>query len=81
MHLFKSRAEKELDGYISELKQFLENNYKDQAHVMREKLHVRATELHESGKLSDTRFQSYEKIYETYSEQMKNYNHREFYHS
>lgn len=81
MKLFRSRAEKELDGYIAELKQFLANNYKDQAHGMREKLHTRAMELHEAGKLHDAQFASYEKIYETYTEQMKNYNHREFYHS
>lgn len=79
--LFRSRAEKELDGIISEIKQFLENNYKDQAHAMREKLHIRALELHNAGKLSDEAFAAYEKIYASYTEQMKNYNHREFYHS
>ena len=47
MKLFRSRAEKELDGIIAELKQFLANNYKDQAHAMREKLHMRAVELHD----------------------------------
>ncbi len=81
MKLFRSRAEKELDGYIAELKQFLANNYKDQAHAMREKLHTRASALHDAGKLNDERYAAYEKIYETYTEQMKNYNHREFYHS
>ena len=81
MKLFRSRAEKELDGIIAELKQFLANNYKDQAHAMREKLHMRAIELHEAGKLKDDQFAAYEKQYESFAEQMKNYNHREFYHS
>ena len=81
MKLFRSRAEKELDGIISELKQFLANNYKDQAHAMREKLHLRALELHDAGKLGDEAFAAYEKQYEAFTEQMKNYNHREFYHS
>lgn len=81
MKLFRSRAEKELDGIIRELRQYLENNYKDQAHMMREKLHERSVELHNSGKLSDDTFANYERIYTTYTEQMKNYNHRTFYHS
>ena len=81
MELFRSRAEKELDGIIAELKQFLANNYKDQAHAMREKLHMRAIELHDAGKLKDDQFSAYEKQYESFTEQMKNYNHREFYHS
>ena len=81
MKLFRSRAEKELDGIIAELKQFLANNYKDQAHAMREKLHMRAVELHDAGKLKDDQFSAYEKQYESFTAQMKNYNHREFYHS
>ena len=81
MKLFRSRAEKELDGIIAELKQFLANNYKDQAHAMREKLRMRAVELHDAGKLKDDQFSAYEKQYESFTEQMKNYNHREFYHS
>ena len=81
MKLFRSRAEKELDGIIFELKQYLANNYKDQAHLMREKLHTRATELHGAGKLTDEKFGEYERVYERYTEEMKNYNHREFYKS
>ncbi len=81
MKLFRSLAEKELDSIIFELKQYLENNYKDQAHLMREKLHTRALELHGEGKLSDELFADYEKQYESFNEMMKNYNHREFYKS
>ncbi|MBQ8578393.1 MAG: hypothetical protein IJ449_10595 [Clostridia bacterium] len=81
MKLFRSRAEKELDSIIAELKQFLANNYKDQAHAMREKLLVRTEELADTGKLSAEQAASYKKVYESYTEQMKNYNHREFYHS
>ena len=75
------KAEKELDAIIAELRQYLANNYKDQAHAMREKLHTRAEELHSAGKLSEELFASYEKQYQSFTEQMKNYNHREFYHS
>ena len=81
MKLFRSKAERELDMIISELKQFLENNYKDQAHLMREKLHTRAAELHDAGKLTDEKFGEYERVYEKYTEEMRNYNHREFYKS
>ena len=66
---------------LKRLKQFLANNYKDQAHAMREKLHTRAVELHDAGKLRDELFSAYEKQYEAFTERMKNYNHREFYHS
>ena len=79
--LFRSKAERELDGIISELKQYLENNYKDQARSMRIKLHDRAAELHEAGKLSDERYNDYERVYQKFTEEMKNYNHREFYRS
>ena len=44
--IFRSKAEKELDGIIAELQQYLANNYKDQAHAARERLHARASELH-----------------------------------
>lgn len=81
LRLFRSRAERELDAIISELEQYLANNYKDQAHAMREKLHTRAVELHNAGKLKDDTYDTYEKRYEAYTEQMKNYNHRTFYHS
>mgnify|MGYP000962128467 CR=1 FL=1 len=74
MKLFRSRAETALDGIIRALRQSLENNAK-------EKLHERSVELHDSGKLSDGAFADYERIYTTYTEQMKNYNHRTFYHS
>ncbi|MCI8386899.1 MAG: hypothetical protein HFE63_00330 [Clostridiales bacterium] len=79
--IFRSRAKKELDGIIAELNQYLENNYKDQAHAMREKLHERALTLHNEGKINDEAFAEYEKQYEKYTEQMKDYNHRTFYHS
>ena len=81
MKLFRSKAERELDAIIEELRQFLANNYKDAAHEKRKKLHTRAQELHDAGKLSDTKFLSYENQYQAFTEQMKNYNHREFYHS
>ncbi len=81
MKLFRSRAEKELDGIINELKQFLSNNYKDQAHLMRTRLKARADELKEAGKLSDELYAGYVRIYEQFTEDMKNYNHREFYKS
>jgi len=79
--LFASKAVKELDSVIADLKQYLANNYKDQAHSMLAKLHTRACELHGEGKLKDADFERYERIYESYAEEMKNYNHRQFYRS
>jgi len=79
--LFMSKAERELEGIISELCQYLENNYKDQAHLMLAKLHTRAVEFHADGKLKDEKFAHYEKIFNKYTEELKHYNHREFYRS
>jgi len=79
--LFMSKAERELEGIIAELCQYLENNYKDQAHLMLAKLHTRAVELHDEGKLKDEKFAHYEKIFNKYTEELKHYNHREFYRS
>ena len=79
--IFRSKAEKELDGIIAELQQYLANNYKDQAHAARERLHARASELHDAGRLNDERFSFYEKQYERFTETMKGYSHRDFYHS
>ena len=79
--IFRSKAERELDGIITELQQYLANNYKDQAHSARERLHTRAVELHEAGNLNDERFSFYEKQYERFTETMKGYSHRDFYHS
>lgn len=49
MLFFRTKAEKELDFILQELKNFLSNNYKDKAHDCRKLLGSRAEELYAAG--------------------------------
>ena len=75
MFLFKSKAERELDFILQELKNFLSNNYKDQAHDCRKLLGARAEEYHAAGKLSESRYRFYREKYRYYTDLMKDYHH------
>lgn len=75
MRFFKSRAEKELDAIIFEMKQYLSNNYKDLAHESRKKLQKRAEELYSLGKLKEEQYKEYMGIYEKYTVMLKDYRH------
>ena len=73
--LFRSKAERELDAILDELKANLENNYKSTAQAAREKLGRRCEELHDEGKLSEEAYRKYRNIFEEYSLTMRNYHH------
>ena len=75
MLLFKSKAEKELDFILSELKNFLSNNYKDAAHDCRKLLGQRAEEYYTSGKINRAKYLKYMEIYKRYTKLMENYHH------
>ena len=75
MKLFASRAEKELLKIIDEININLANNYKDVAHDARKRLGSRADELFAEGKLSEKEHLHYRRVYEEYTEKMKNYHH------
>ena len=75
MNLFRSKAEKELDSILSELRAYLENNYKDAAHDQRKKLGERCEALYSEGKLKEKAYLGYKKLYEEYTEKMKDYHH------
>lgn len=75
MWLFRSRAKKELDGILSELEQYLKNNYKDQAHRQRRLLSERCEALYTEGRLKEEDYLRYRRLYESYTEKMKNYHH------
>lgn len=75
MFLFKSKAEKELEFVLSELKQFLQNNYKDQAHSCRKKLMEQAEVYYQEGKLTAAQYRHYEQIYKSYTKMMEDYHH------
>ena len=75
MLLFKNKAEKELEFILQELKNFLSNNYKDQAHDCRKLLGEKAEEFYAAGKLSKAAYHRYREQYRKYSDLMKDYHH------
>lgn len=75
MTLFRSKAEKELDSILAELKADLENNYKDAAHDARKKLGNRCEALRAEGKLKEKAYLRYKQLFDEYTESMKNYHH------
>ena len=75
MLFFKSKAEKELDAIIHEMKQYLSNNYKDLAQSCRKKLLSRTEELYSDGKLKEEKYKEYKALYEKYTLMLKDYKH------
>ncbi|MBQ6824484.1 MAG: hypothetical protein IJP27_07510 [Clostridia bacterium] len=75
MLFFKSKAEKELDYLLQELKNFLSNNYKDSAHHCRKLLGEKAEEYYAAGKLTQAQYRRYIRIYKEYTDLMKDYHH------
>ncbi|MBQ8235630.1 MAG: hypothetical protein IJZ37_02975 [Clostridia bacterium] len=75
MGLFKSKAERELERILFDLRCNLENNYKDSAHEARKRLGARAEELFREGKISQKTYDKYRVIYEEYTERLKDYRH------
>ena len=73
--LFKSKAERELEGILAELRANLENNYKSTAQAARERLGERCETLFREGKLKEKTYLKYKKLYEEYSLSMRNYHH------
>ena len=74
-NLFKSKAEKELESILDELRANLENNYKSTAQAARVKLGERCEALYAEGKLKEEAYRRYKKLFEEYSLTMRNYHH------
>ena len=75
MLFFKSKEQKELDFILSELKQFLQNNYKDQAHSCRKMLGEKSEAYYRSGKLTQAQYRHYRDLYKEYTKLMEGYHH------
>ncbi len=75
MLFFKSKAEKELDFILTELKNFLSNNYKDAAHDCRRMLGQKTEEYYTNGKINRAQYNKYMEIYKKYTKLMENYHH------
>ena len=72
---WKSRAARELDALVDEMKINLANNYKSTAHAARIRLGERAEALYAAGSLSEQEYRRYRDIYTRYTEMLKDYHH------
>ena len=77
----KSEEEAAIELQIKDMKLYLENNYKDLAIQARKDAISLLEKYHEEGKLKAESYEAYKKILDDYTENMKNYNHQQFYHS
>lgn len=75
MLFFKCKAERELDFILSELKNFLSNNYKDAAHDCRKMLGQKTEEYYTNGKINRAQYNKYMELYKKYTKLMENYHH------
>ncbi len=75
MLFFKSKYEKELEYTLSELKNYLSNNYKDAAHTCREQLFALSEKYYAEGNISQKVHRKYIAIYKYYTELLKDYHH------
>lgn len=77
MGLFKSKAEKELDGIIQRLEMNMSNNYKDNAQDNLRELEVKVETLRESGKCRKSVLERYSKILSEYKVRMDGFSHKD----
>ena len=77
MGLFKSKAEKELDGIISCLEMNMSNNYKDAAISDFKEFEIKYDELVSLGKLKDKTLSRYAAIMDGYKEKLEGYSHKD----
>ena len=77
MGLFKSKAEKELDGIIHRLEMNMSNNYKDNAQDDLKDLEEAINALRSSGGIKPGALAEYEGILNELKEKMKGYSHKE----
>ena len=75
MKLFRSKAERELDMIISELKQFLENNYKDLAITARKQAEIKLAEYQTAGELKEKEYKKLKEQLDEYTKRMEGYHH------
>ncbi|NCA93494.1 hypothetical protein EOM82_09785 [bacterium] len=72
--MFGSKSH-ELEEIKKEIDINLQNNYKSVAHEKRKLLGVRAEELYQAGKIKEKDYKKYIRIYDEYTEMMKDYHH------
>lgn len=77
MGLFKSKAEKELDGIIQRLEMNMSNNYKDNAQDNLKKLEETFMNMVENNVLTEKVAHRYENIIDEYKGKMQGYSHKD----
>lgn len=77
MGLFKSKAEKELDGIIQRLEMNMSNNYKDNAQDNLKKLEETFKNMVENNVLTEKVAHRYENIIDEYKGKMQGYSHKD----
>ena len=77
MGLFKSKAEKELDGIIQRLEMNMSNNYKDNAQDNLKKLEETFKNMVENNELTEKVAHRYENIIDEYKGKMQGYSHKD----
>ncbi|MEF9959227.1 MAG: hypothetical protein RR090_07970 [Niameybacter sp.] len=79
--MFKSKAQKQIELQINDLKMYLENNYKDLAIEARKEAVQMVDDYYKMGKIKEKSYLGYKKTLGEYTELMKDYNHQRFYRS
>ena len=77
MGLFKSRAEKELDGIIQKIDMNMSNNYKDAAQDALKEFDQAVHSLKESVNLKPQVLSKYESMLNTYRDKMQGFTHKD----
>lgn len=78
---FKNKVHEEIEAKVKELQMYLENNYKDLAIGARKEAREMIEKYYEEGKLKDKAYARYKELVGQYEEEMKGYNHQQFYRS
>lgn len=79
--MFKNKYKKQIEEQMTEFKLYLENNYKDLAIQARKDTMSLVESFYEKGKINQKAYSSYIDILNDYTDQMKEYNHQQFYRS
>ncbi|MBU3811681.1 MAG: hypothetical protein H9893_08545 [Candidatus Niameybacter stercoravium] len=79
--LFKNKIKKQIELQINDLKLYLENNYKDLAIQARKDAIALVEQSYKNKQINEKTYLKYQKQLGEYTEQMKDYNHQQFYRS
>jgi hypothetical protein len=75
IRLFRSKGERELEGIVESMKINLQNNYKEPAHNERKRILERAETLYAEGKINESVYKKFVRIYDEYTIKLKDYRH------